>query len=108
MSLFFPTPKPRVPSASSSPTPHAYGHVTDRELKKDVMGRLRRAGLNTEERAIVEAAASGHMDKQGFMSSGMDAHEKETMMEELHKEASRLHIEKEDLPKIDDAFNRSL
>ena len=108
MSLFFPSKKPSVPPTSSHPTPHASGHITKRELERDVMGRLRRAGLNEEERAAVGAVASGHMDHQGFMSSGMDAGEKDKLMEELHEVAPKLHIENEDLPKIDDALNRSM
>ncbi len=107
MGLFFPS-KPSTPPASSHPTPHTYGHVTKRELEKDVMGRLRRDGLNEQERTIVGAAAAGHMDKQGFMSSGMNHGEKEEMMADLRHDASKLHLEPKDLDKIDDAFNRAL
>lgn len=108
MSLFFPSkPKSSVPSSGST-TPHAYGHVTKRELERDVLGRLRRDGLNDRERAIVEAAAGGHMDKQGFMSTGMDFHEKEELVKELREDAGKLGLEHKDIDRIDDALNRAL
>lgn len=106
MSLFFPSSKPK-PSVSSGPAPRAYGHVTKQELQKDVLGRLRRDGLNERERAIVETAAEGHMDAQG-LSRGMNLREKEEFMGELREDAGKLGLERKDLDRIDDAFNRAL
>lgn len=107
MALFFPSSKPKPSAASSRPAPHAYGHVTKRELERDVLGRLRREGLNERERAIVEATAEGHLDQQG-LSSGMTFREKEEMMGELREDARKLGLENKDLDRIDDALNRSL
>ncbi|TXH07910.1 MAG: hypothetical protein E6Q06_01210 [Candidatus Moraniibacteriota bacterium] len=107
MSLFFPSSKPKPSVSSSGVTPRAYGHVTKRELEKDVLGRLRREGLNERERAIVEAAAEGHMDQQG-LSRGMNLREKEEFMGELREDAAKLGLEHKDLDRIDDAFNRAL
>jgi hypothetical protein len=106
MSLFFPSSKPK-PSLSSGPAPRDYGHVTKRELEKEVLGRLRRDGLNERERAIVEAAAEGHMDQQG-LSRGMNLREKEELMGELREDAGKLGLERKDIDRIDDAFNRAL
>lgn len=107
MSLFFPSSKPKPMVTPSSPAPRAYGHVTKRELEKDVLGRLRRDGLNERERAIVETAAEGHMDAQG-LTRGMNLREKEEFMGELREDAGKLGLERKDLDRIDDAFNRAL
>ncbi len=107
MSLFFPSSKPKPMVPSSGPEPRSYGHVTKRELEKEVLGRLRRDGLNERERAIVEAAAEGHLDQQG-LTRGMNLREKEELMGELREDATKLGLEREDISRIDDAFNRSL
>ena len=106
MSLFFPSkPKP----STGSTTPHTYGHVTRRELEHDVLGHLRRGGgLNAQEREIVEAAAEGHMDSQGFGAKGMDFREKEALVKELREDASKLGLERKDIDRIDDALNKAL
>ena len=105
MALFIPSKKPAAPESSK---PHSYGHVTANELKKDVLGSLRRGGLNPQERAIVETAAEGHMDSQGFSSKGMDYREKEALIAELREDATKLGLERKDIDRIDDAFNRAL
>ncbi|MFZ1626736.1 MAG: hypothetical protein WAT81_02975 [Candidatus Moraniibacteriota bacterium] len=108
MALFIPSKKPATP-ASSAPTPHTYGHVTRREFDCDVLGQLRRDGLNKQERQIVESAAAGHMDSQGGLSSkGMSYREKEEFVEELRDGARELGLEAKDVERIDDALNRAL
>ncbi len=107
MALFFPSKKPVMPETPAKPAGHTYGHINRRELTHDVLGRLRREGLNERERAIVEAAAEGHMDKQGS-SNGMNYKEKEEFISELREDALKLGLERKDVDRIDDAFNRAL
>lgn len=77
------------------------GIITHQELAHDVKTRL--SGLTPQERAMVMAAADGHAD-----AHGIDYREAQVLREELHENAHQLGLEKEDLPKIDDALNRAL
>lgn len=77
------------------------GVITRHELAHDVKTHL--SGLTPKERAMVMTAADGHADARGI-----DYREAQELRAELHENAHRLGLEKEDLPKIDDALNRSL
>lgn len=119
MSLFFPTRKPTLPSSSVShvskpgnlsPVRHSNkdGLVTDRELDHEVMAELRSRGVSQHDRNIIEAAASGFRDTNGFGSKGIDFREKEKLVDALEHQRRDLGLSQTDIKRVDDALDHAL
>ncbi len=119
MSVFFPVKKPVLPPTNTSHISHGgspshsshhneNGLVTDRELTHEVMAELRRRGVSEHDRTIIEAAASGFRDANGFSSKGIDAREKEELVNTLAHDRRNLGLSETNVKQVDAALDHAL
>lgn len=110
MGLFFADKKPAAPGPGGAHPRQtlAHGQVTPREFRNDVMGRLRRDGLDEHDRQLVEATAGGFLDRDPNGDIGMSARETREFVAHLEKERRHIGLEPRDIQRISDALDKSL